>query len=1214
MDAPSTIKSRSGSNSPTSRKFHLSRKTWFFAAFGIFMISTIFAFVQPPRRNPFDANSFHGIHWFFYPIERNAFKRLPIITSSINDIFVVPETERLWIAGDGGLLACSDDGGVRWEQVDIKKVAPSPQEKKAKGAWRINPVLMSTAYAEMPPEQKSRDNEYYKQETAQTNTNFDVQQKGLPTQQPPETYQAQQKILEESKDIRQEIQPQLDLSMTDFQGIYFVGPKFGWIVGGDGIILHTADGGLNWNLQISGTTARLNAVQFLDVNQGWTAGDGGTILHTVDGGKTWSPQVSGTREVLSSVYFLDVNQGWAAGDGGVILHTVNGGKTWNLQTSGTKEDLFVVQLLHGKQGWAAGGGSTILHTVDGGKAWNPQASGITEGFTAVQILNENEPVLHRKANRLVPGLFAVYFLDENQGWASGEGGTILHTVDGGKAWNPQISGVGVGLTDTEFLDMNGGWAVGEGGTILHTVDGGKTWNPRTSGTEVSPPSAQFLNQRVLPYKKYPAPWYYLVLILVAALLSQSVRKPRPVTERSTIANMLISDKPLDASAPDAMDFHTIALGLSRFLRNENTQPPLTIAITGAWGTGKSSLMNLLKADLSRFGFRPVWFNVWHHQNEEHLLASLLENIRMQAVPPWWYLTGFIFRMKLLAIRGWRKWVRVLVIMLIFSGSLGYFIKEPSRFSNIGESIKELKGITFDRWFEKEVDTPSRGNEDTKPEEGSPLTIFITSVLSGMSLIYAGWRGFKAFGVNPASLMTSMVSGSRVKDLEAQAGFRHKFAMEFQDVTRALNPRTMLILIDDLDRCKPENVLVVLEAINFLVSSGDCFVVMGMDRDRVERCVGLGFKDVAEELIEDIEEKNKGREEDISNTQNTEKGTNKDDGRRRRADFAVHYLEKLINIEVPIPKPTPDQSKRLLLSKNTDEQERYQRYERVRNSYALAGKYVVGLAMIGILVFTFWCGYHIKRTDTTGNQTKGTAETKAVPFVPDTEQAEQKVVSSPEAENPEIKEKGRVINPDMEKISSLRYVWAAFIFLPVGYWVFSRRSGVVIKDSDDFTKALDIWSKVIFMKNLTPRSVKRFINRVRYFAMCLRTEEDGLTLWERFLYWRAGTGAEQKGESATEIRREDEVAIRNQQGIPGPVLVAMSAIHHVNPVLIEKDGLFLHGAYKGHEISKEVSDALQAHTETFCSPNNVGETYSSLENDWETYRQQFLAISKGIRIH
>src|ERR1700724_1577599 len=69
-----------------------------------------------------------------------------------------------------------------------------------------------------------------------------------------------------------------------------------------------------------------------------------------------------------------------------------------------------------------------------------------------------------------------------------------------------------------------------------------------------------------------------------------------------------------------------AWGLSRFWRNEKTQPPLTLAVTGEWGTGKSSLMNLLRSDLKRYGFRPVWFNAWHQQKAEHLLAPLLEGV------------------------------------------------------------------------------------------------------------------------------------------------------------------------------------------------------------------------------------------------------------------------------------------------------------------------------------------------------------------------------------------------------------------------------------------------------------------------------------------------------------------------------------------------------------------------------------------------------------
>ncbi|MCC7212221.1 MAG: hypothetical protein E3K40_05295 [Candidatus Brocadia sp.] len=1033
--------------------------------------------------------------------------------------------------------------------------------------------------------------------------------------------------------------------------VLFLDENQGWVAGDGGTILHTVDGGKIWNSQTSGVGVGLTDVEFLDENQGWSVGFDGKILHTVDGGKTWNPQTSGTTEWLTDVEFVDENQGWAVGSEGTILHTVDGGKTWNSQTSGMKEWLTAVQFLDVNQGWAVGFKGTILYTVDGGKTWNPQTSETDVGFDAVQFLDVNQgwvvgsegTILHTvdggktwnpKTSGTKMRLSAVQLLDENQGWAAGDGGTILHTVDEGKMWNSQASGTEEDLTAVQFLDVNQGWAVSDRGTILHTVDGGKTWNPQTSGTTECLTAVQFLDvnqgwvvgdggtilhtadggktwrQRVLPYKKYPAPWYYFVLFVVVALVSQSVRKLRPITERPTIANMLISDKPLEASDPDAMDFRRIALGLSRFLRNENTQPPLTIAITGAWGTGKSSLMNLLKTDLSRYGFRPVWFNAWHHQNEEHLLAALLENISIQAIPQWWRATGFFFRMKLLMIRGWRKWVLVLIMMLLFSGSLGYFIKEPSRFSNVEGSIKKLKAITIDKVFPKEENnSPSKKTLNSQNSQGSsPITILITSVLSGMSLLYAGWRGFKAFGVNPASLMTSMVGSTRIKDLEVQAGFRHKFAMEFQDVTRALNPRTILILIDDLDRCKPENVLVILEAINFLVTSGDCFIVIGMDRDRVERCVGLGFKDVAEELMEDIEEKDKIHKGEASNIQDATNNANKDDGRRRRADFAVHYLEKLINIEVPIPRPTPDQSRRLLLSKDTDEQKIRRRYERVRNSFTLAGKYFVGMAVMGIVLCAFWCGYSMEKTDTNSNKTANSAASKPVTVVTDAlKRPESTSIPTPTMDKKEEREMGRVINPDMEKASYLRYLWAALIFFPVGYWVFSRRSGIVIKDSDDFTNALDIWKKVIFMKNLTPRSVKRFINRIRYFAMCLRTQEEGLTLWERFLYWWAGRGVTQKGKSASETSREKTEQL-DQGNMAEPILVAMSAIHHVNPALVEQDGLLPTGAYKAHEISKEmrdaIDDALKAHAEK----------YSSLRDDWEMYRHQFIAISKGIRIH
>ena len=204
-----------------------------------------------------------------------------------------------------------------------------------------------------------------------------------------------------------------------------------------------------------------------------------------------------------------------------------------------------------------GGNGTILATADGGASWQPQTSNTTER------------------------LWSVGFVDAQRGWAVGENGTILATADGGASWQPQTSNTTKRLPSVGFVDAQRGWAVGGNGTILATADGGANWaNPR------------------LPYDKWPAPWYYLTLLGVCLLIRESLRKPAAIEQPAkSVEDRLLSDRPLESPSQDVLDLQGIALGLSTFLRNENTQPPLTIAITGEWGSGKSSLMNLLQRDL-----------------------------------------------------------------------------------------------------------------------------------------------------------------------------------------------------------------------------------------------------------------------------------------------------------------------------------------------------------------------------------------------------------------------------------------------------------------------------------------------------------------------------------------------------------------------------------------------------------------------------------------
>ena len=80
-------------------------------------------------------------------------------------------------------------------------------------------------------------------------------------------------------------------------------------------------------------------------------------------------------------------------------------------------------------------------------------------------------------------LRAVQFADESEGWAVGDDGVILHSIDGGDTWERQVSGTRASLRAVKFLNPYTGWAVGrtdrpEGGSagvILHTTDGGLKW-------------------------------------------------------------------------------------------------------------------------------------------------------------------------------------------------------------------------------------------------------------------------------------------------------------------------------------------------------------------------------------------------------------------------------------------------------------------------------------------------------------------------------------------------------------------------------------------------------------------------------------------------------------------------------------------------------------------------------------------------------------------
>lgn len=237
------------------------------------------------------------------------------------------------------------------------------------------------------------------------------------------------------------------------EGVAFVDATTGWVVGDNGTILKTVNGGVTWTAQTSGTSQDLG-VDFADAVHGWAVGSGGTVLRTADGGVTWTPQTA-SAYTLDDVECLSETAALAVGNGGVFK-TTDGGTTWTHPTQGLADATWLtdVAFVDLQNGWAVGWSGGIYRTADGGASWAKQASGVTDD------------------------LESVCFADASHGWVVGDYGTVLRTIDGGTTWSPQYPGTSGDLMSVCFTDTANGWAAGDDG-IVRTADGGSTWAAET---------------------------------------------------------------------------------------------------------------------------------------------------------------------------------------------------------------------------------------------------------------------------------------------------------------------------------------------------------------------------------------------------------------------------------------------------------------------------------------------------------------------------------------------------------------------------------------------------------------------------------------------------------------------------------------------------------------------------------------------------------------
>jgi KAP family P-loop domain len=209
-------------------------------------------------------------------------------------------------------------------------------------------------------------------------------------------------------------------------------------------------------------------------------------------------------------------------------------------------------------------------------------------------------------------------------------------------------------------------------------------------------------------------------------------------------------------------------------------------LEGPWGSGKTSLLNFLRDDLRRR--KPRWlvveFNAWQHQ---------------RAGAPWWLLMAAVQRE---ALRDWRSPVR---IPLLFVGAVAWRVWLAKLWLlALAAGVALLAGLI--------VSNGSLGGNDVAKLAGA-LGSIVGVIVAVVGLV-------RSFAGNNARGAETFVQQTRdpMKRLQRR----------FNWIVWAIG-RPIAVFIDDLDRCRAEHVVDLLEGIQTVLRDAPVTFVVAADR-------------------------------------------------------------------------------------------------------------------------------------------------------------------------------------------------------------------------------------------------------------------------------------------------------------------------------------------------------------------------------------------------
>lgn len=246
---------------------------------------------------------------------------------------------------------------------------------------------------------------------------------------------------------------------SGFNGIHFNDIANFWVVGDNGLIIHTTDDGLSW-LDFSLSTSRANTtIYFLDDSIGFIGREFFTSLKTTDGGQSWNTIQTPGHMLINKYFFINSDTGFAIGSYGKIFRTTNKGQEW--------QNISPYSVQKFKSSFVTNNNTILIFSTSGQIA---KSTDIGENWELISIGNYNNDFFSN-----------INFVNDSVFYIVGSYGNIFKTIDCGQSWIRLTKGLENSIRDIWFINRNNGWILSLDG-IFKTTDGGISWTQQTFDT------------------------------------------------------------------------------------------------------------------------------------------------------------------------------------------------------------------------------------------------------------------------------------------------------------------------------------------------------------------------------------------------------------------------------------------------------------------------------------------------------------------------------------------------------------------------------------------------------------------------------------------------------------------------------------------------------------------------------------------------------------